>query len=185
MQVNDVTAKTEYKPTKALSSAFEWVSAALTAVIVVALLFSAVFRLVNVEGDSMCNTLTSGDRLLISNFAYTPDYGDIVVIRRENDTPLIKRIIGLPGDTMYINPETGIVYRNGVALEEPYVLGGFTDTKGMNAEVLVEEGALFVLGDNRSVSLDSRMLGCQSMDNLVGRVFFRLPPKTGWFTNGE
>ena len=178
-EVEKKDVKTTYTPSKSLVSCFEWVSAAMTALMLVCVLFAVFFRMVNVDGDSMNNTLHNGDRLLISNFMYEPEYGDIVVIRRVDDTPLIKRVIGLPGDTIYINPQTGIVYRNGEALQEDYVYGGFTPTNGLGRAVEVEKGTLFVMGDNRCASLDSRMLGCLSQEYLVGRVIYRIGPNSG------
>lgn len=189
MSDNTIVSKTRYTPSKPLVAVFEWVSAAIVAIIVVAVIFSAFFRTVNVNGDSMIHTLHSGDRLLISGFFYTPDYGDIVVVRRDNDTPLIKRVIGLPGDTIYISQEDGLVYRNGVALDEPYILPASeecpTPPNRTPAEVVVQDGEVYVLGDNRGGSLDSRMLGCQPMEYVVGRVVVRLSPEFGKVTNGE
>ena len=184
MEMQNTKCK-DYKPSAFLSGGFEWMSAALTAIIVVSILFSCFFRMVNVDGDSMLNTLHHGDRLLISGLAYTPHYGDIVVIRRENDTPLIKRVIGLPGDVITIDDDIGVVYRNGEALDEPYTKDGFTPAKGMPEQVIVQKGTIFVMGDNRGASLDSRMLGCQKIENVVGRVFFRLAPHPGIVKSGE
>ena len=164
---------------------YEWISAAVIAAATVALVFSCLFRIVNVNGDSMCYTLMSGDRLVLSNLFYTPDYGDVVVITRPNDTPLIKRVIGVEGDRIRIDKDTGKVYRNDQELTETYVLGGFTPQNGMTEEIVVPAGTLFVMGDNRRESLDSRMLGVQSMDNVVGRVLFRIAPNPGKITDGE
>lgn len=173
------------KPSGLLSACFEWLSAAITAVVVVAVLFSCVVRIVNVSGDSMKNTLQNGDRLVLSNFLYEPDYGDVVVITRENDTPLIKRVIGLAGDRIRVDGNSGIVYRNGEKLDEPYVLGGFTPQNGLRQEIEVPDGTIFVMGDNRRDSLDSRILGPMSLDHLVGRVLYRLTPNPGMVVNGE
>ena len=176
----------EYEPSRLLASCFEWVSAAIVALVTLVLLFAFAFRMVNVDGTSMNPTLNHGERLLISGFCYTPDYGDVVVVLRENDTPLIKRVIGLTGDTISIDKETGVVYRNGVALDESYVSGP-TALEGMSTPVTVAEGELFVMGDNRVVgrSLDSRRLGCVSTDDVIGRVLMRIAPEFGLFTNGE
>ena len=167
-----------YTPSSVLVSAYEWTASALYALIFVAVFLCLSFRFVTVSGDSMKNTLKNGDKLLLSGLFYEPEHGDIVVVERENDTPLIKRVIGLAGDTIRIDSTTGIVYRNDEPLDEPYVLGGFTTTYGME-ELVVPEGYLFVMGDNRTESLDSRLLGPVSMDNLVGQVFFRLSPDIG------
>ena len=177
--------KPEKNPGELLKLCYEWLSSAITAIVVVAILFSCVLRIVNVSGDSMRNTLQNNDRLVLSNFFYKPDYGDIVVLVRENDTPLIKRVIGMAGDRIRIDAETGKVYRNDEELYEPYIRSGFTSQNGMRHELTVPEGTIFVMGDNRGESLDSRMLGPQSLDNLVGRVLFRLTPRPGRITNGE
>jgi signal peptidase I len=161
----------------ALSSAYDWIGAAVVALVVVSILFSLFFRIVNVSGDSMTNTLQNGEKLVLSGVVTNPDYGDIVVIRRENDTPLIKRVIGLPGDKIFIDDNTGLVYRNGQALDEPYIRDGFTPSRGLTSAYTVPEGGIFVLGDHRKESLDSRMLRDQiSMKDVVGVVTFRLNP---------
>ncbi len=155
-------------------SAYDWVGAAVIALVVVSIVFSLFFRVVNVDGDSMTNTLQNGEKLLLSGVV-TPEYGDIIVLRRDNDTPLIKRVIGLPGDIISIRE--GIVYRNGVSLDEPYVRGGFTPSNGMSTAYTVPQDGIFVLGDNRRESLDSRMLKDQiQMKDVVGVVTFRLSP---------
>ena len=184
-QMNANEKFNNYKPSGLLATCYEWLSSAIVAVVVVAILLSCFLRIVNVNGDSMKNTLQNRDRLVLSNFLYEPEYGDIVVIVRENDTPLIKRVIGLAGDCIRIDEKSGVVYRNGEPLDEPYVLGGFTSQRGMTQEITVPEGTLFAMGDNRSDSLDSRMLGPLPLENLVGRVLFRLAPNPGLITDGE
>lgn len=160
----------------AVTSAYDWVSAAVIALVVVSLVFSLFFRVVNVDGDSMTNTLQDGEKLLLSGIV-SPDYGDIVVIRRDNDTPLIKRVIGLPGDKIFINDAEGVVYRNGEPLTEPYIRDGYTPSRGLTDAYTVPENGIFVLGDNRRESLDSRMLKEQiTMDDVVGVITFRLSP---------
>ena len=128
-------------------------------------------------------TLANGDIVLLTkttNF----DRGELCSFSWNNKL-LIKRVIGLAGDRIRIDEKTGIVYRNNEPLDEPYVLGGFTPQRGLTKEITVPAGTLFVLGDNRSNSLDSRMLGPLPMENLVGRVLFRLAPNTGLITDGE
>lgn len=178
-----VSTTKEYKPSRALTATFEWMSAAIVALILIVVVFAVLFRMVNVEGQSMEPNLHTGDRLIISNFAYTPEYGDIVVVRREQNTPLIKRVIGLPGDVIQINNDEGAVYRNGEKLEEPYIASGITkqsfNAVGLSTPVVVEEGTIYVLGDNRMNSHDSRNDGCYPVEHLVGRVLFRLTPEFG------
>ena len=111
---------------------------------------------------------------------HTPEYGDIVVFRSNlkdrngKHKLLIKRVIGLPGDMVAIRE--GVVYLNGKALYEPYTKDGFT-TGGMD-ESAVPKGTLFLLGDNRAVSIDSRSesVGFVEQNKLVGKAVFRLFP---------
>lgn len=165
-------------PDSAVSSAFDWVGAAVIALTVVALLFSLFVRIVRVDGDSMCDTLVDGEKLVLTAVVANPTYGDIVVITQENDEPLIKRVIGLEGDKIFINNAEGIVYRNGQPLDEPYVRGGVTHNFSQLSAITVPEGCVYVLGDNRPVSRDSRSpsVGCPSLKDVVGVVTFRLTP---------
>ena len=181
----------EYEPSNALRLCYEWLSAAITAVVIVAVMFSGVFRIVNVSGDSMYSTLHNNDQLVLSNLFYEPEYGDIIVILREDKTPLIKRVIGLAGDRIRIDKESGIVYRQSkgldvaVPLNEPYVYGGFTNQDYWVAEKEIPEGMIFVMGDNRMVSADSRRDGPYPLEDVVGKVYFRISPRPGLITNGE
>ncbi len=163
---------------KTQKSLFEWAQMICIALIAITVIYTFLGRMVNVEGHSMENTLTQGERLLLSSMPYTPEYGDIVVINRgEKKEPLIKRVIGLPGDTIRIDEESGRVYRNGELLVEPYVTGE-TATEKMTEAITVPENMLFVMGDNRApgCSLDSRTFGCVEQSNVVGKTVFRLMP---------
>lgn len=174
-----------YRISSFASSAFDWVGAAVIALALVSVLMMLFFRVVNVSGESMTNTLQPGERLILSGVCTSPEYGDIVVIHRDNDTPLIKRVIGLPGDKIFINDATGIVYRNGEALDEPYTRDGYTPSMGMISAYEVPEDGIFVMGDNRRESLDSRRLKDQiRMSDVVGVVTFRLSPFES-LRNGE
>ncbi len=151
--------------------------ASLCAITVALVVFSMFFRPCTVEGNSMVPTLESGDQLLLSNLDYQPEVGDIVAIRRENNTPLIKRVIALEGDTIYIDPISGEVYRNGKVIKEPY-LSGKTPTAHMVGEMTVPKGKLFVMGDNRYNSHDSRYvdIGPVSVEDVMGEAVFRIYP---------
>ena len=132
---------------------------------------------------SMDDTLHPDDYVFLAKQAYTfgeVKHGDIIVFKshlldeHEQQKNLIKRVIGLPGDTIEIKNE--MVYRNGEMLNEPYTKEGFTPTEMSSFTVPEEE--YFVMGDNRRVSLDSRSLsvGCVPAEDIVGKVFFRLFP---------
>ena len=174
-------SKLKEKSSKAgnlVSYVYDWISAAVIALTVVSLLFSLFFRVVKVSGDSMADTLINGEKLVLTAIITEPSYGDIVVITQENDDPLIKRVIGLEGDKIFIDNVQGIVYRNGEPLNEPYVRGGITTDYRQHSAVTVPDGCVYVLGDNRPVSKDSRSpsVGCPSLKNVVGVVTFRISP---------
>ncbi len=149
----------------------------LAAAIVVTSIF---FRFSFVDGHSMDRTLNDGDTLIISNLFYTPDYLDIVVIEYEdnlhNVQPLIKRVIGLPGDTIEIN-RYGDVYRNGVLLDETaYVYNDGCSSHLVEGKWLIGEDEIFVMGDHRDDSKDSRDIGPVKINSIIGHAIFRLFP---------
>ncbi len=169
---------TPEKKTSLIPSVFEWAQVLSIALVIIACVYTFLGRMIDVKGHSMENTLTHGERLILSSASYTPQRGDIVVITRgEEQDPLIKRVIGLPGDTIRIDGVSGEVYLNGEVLSESYITGK-TATELMTGPVTVGEGELFVMGDNRApgCSLDSRSIGCVLQSNVVGKVVYRLMP---------
>ncbi len=164
--------------TKRYAGLYEWVEIITTALIAITLVFTFLFRLVDVDGTSMETTLHDRERLILSCLPYTPDRGDIVVISRGTDSePLIKRVIGVAGDTVAIDSTTGEVYLNGKILKEPYIEVS-TSAELMKGEVTVPEGMVFVMGDNRKAgqSLDSRTFGCIEEERLIGKAVYRVSP---------
>ncbi len=160
------------------SSLYEWVAIVSASLIVITLVFTFLFRFVDVDGTSMESTLHNGERLVLSCLPYTPARGDIVVISEGNEKePLIKRVIGLPGDTIRIDEESGKVYLNGAELNEPYIQVP-TSAEGMQGSVTVPEGKVFVMGDNRAplCSKDSRSVGCFEQSAIIGKAVFRIAP---------
>ncbi len=160
---------------------FEWANALVIAIIAVVLLLTFVFRQVTVDGQSMTDTLQDGDRLIISNFMYKPQYGDIVVISHgENyNTPIIKRVIATEGQALSINYETGAVSVDGVILDEDYIKGKTVELKRpIDIPDRIPEGYVFVMGDNREGSLDSRStdIGLIPVENIIGKAEFRIYP---------
>ena len=154
----------------------------LAALIVISMVF---LRVVVVSGSSMYNTLVEGDYLLVlSNVWYRePEFGDIVVASKESfddGAPIVKRVIATEGQTVDINFTLGIVYVDGVALDEPYTFSATTTHEGMQFPLRVEEGCIFVLGDNRAVSRDSRstMIGLIDKNEVLGKVVFLFLPGT-------
>lgn len=110
----------ERKP-DAVSSFYEWIDAAVFSLVVVVLVFTFLCRIMGVDGSSMKTTLMDRDLLILSVLPYTPERGDIVVINRYTKEPLIKRVIGVAGDTVEIDEEQHRVRINGVLLDEPYI----------------------------------------------------------------
>ena len=140
-------------------------------------LLSFVFRHSIVDGDSMNRTLFDGEHLIISDLFYTPDYGDIIVFEDYSTNlrkPLIKRVIALGGDEVRIDGNS--VYVNGELLEEDYVYMQFNNYGGTNLTLTVPEGELFVMGDNRCNSTDSRMFGTIKESTVLGKVILRFSP---------
>ena len=160
---------------------YDFVSIIMTSFIVVAIVFSFVFRVVGVDGESMTNTLQHGDMLLTVNKAEYVQ-GDIVVITQETyfQKPLIKRVIAVGGQTVDIDYATSTVYVDGVALDEPYVRESYMIKKGEYREFpyQVPEGHLFCMGDNRNGSSDSRtdIVGPIDEREILGKAIVRVMP---------
>ena len=163
----------------AVSAVYEWIEAAVFSLVVVVLVFTFLFRIVGVDGDSMQTTLYHGDRLILSVLPHTPQRGDIVVINRYTDEPLIKRVIGVAGDRIEIDPDLLRVRLNGELLEESYVQ--FPSVLyDMTGEITVPEGTVFVMGDHRDNSHDSRWddIGPVPVEDIIGHAVLRLWPFT-------
>ena len=159
-------------------SVYEWVESAIFALLCVTLIFSFAFRIVGVSGSSMVDTLHNGDRLMMVNVGYQPDYGDIVIIRRDTEEPIVKRVIAMAGDSISIDPENETVYRNGELLEEPYLDCTTPALYGFTGPYTVPEGTVFVMGDNRHNSHDSRSddIGAVPLSHIMGKAVFRIWP---------
>jgi signal peptidase I len=141
------------------------------------------FRMVIVDGDSMYDTLVNGDYLLLVNniFYHDPQPGDIVVASKDsfrNGSPIVKRVIATEGQTVDIDFTTGTVYVDGTALDEPYIYSPTTNPEGMVFPLVVDEGCLFVMGDNRSRSMDSRdpEIGLIDKREILGKAILLMLP---------
>lgn len=158
----------------------EWVDSMVVAAVLLALVFTFGVRIVQVDGTSMNPGLQDGERLLLSSLPYEPEYGDVVVIDSYTDYGklLIKRVIGMEGDVIDIDFETGVVYRNGQPLDEPYTAEPTYLSEGVAFPLTVPDGMLFIMGDNRNNSKDSRSpeISCVSAGDVLGRAVLRLTP---------
>ena len=171
----------------------EWFEVLTFAIIVVIVIFTFVFRVATIDGDSMKNTLIHGEKIIISNLNYDVKQGDIVVISRNvensadsqnsHNTPIIKRVIATGGQTVNIDFDTGKVYIDGKELNEPYISSQTTRPtyNEVKFPVYVPEGYIFVMGDNRAKSLDSRYSvigegGLVDERYILGHAIFRIFP---------
>lgn len=160
----------------------EIVSVIATSVITIMLLFTFVFRIVGVVGESMEQTLHENDWLLVSAHSYKPERGDIIIITQPNgfdDEPIVKRIIAVGGDTLDIDFAAAEVFVNGEKLNETYLNTPTTEDEGAwKYPLKIPEGKVFVMGDNRQHSTDSRstMIGLIDTRYILGQVRFRFSP---------
>ncbi len=156
-----------------------------TVLCVVLVLFLFCFRIAVVDGSSMKNTLVDGDLVLLLNrtIAGQPKQGDIIVASKSsyaNGAPIIKRVIATEGQKVDINFTTGVVTVDGNVLKEPYISTETKNFEGVTFPYIVEEGCIFVMGDNRRNSKDSRdpSIGTIDCREVVGKAFFLIVPGT-------
>lgn len=158
-----------------LINCYEWTEALITSLTIVAVLFSFVLRIVNVSGPSMLPNFHSGDRVLLFSGFYQPRQGDVVVITHTDglSEPIIKRVIALENQTVDIDFDSGTVIVDGMRLDESgYIRNGITrQPSDFRFPLTVPKGHVFVLGDNRLVSNDSRSrdVGMVDMRFILGK----------------
>lgn len=180
IEFNPITVTEEPKAPWHASLMYDAIESVKGAVIVVFLIFSFVFRAVGVDGDSMYPTLKDGDWVAVSGVTTEIDRGDIIVSTQpwERNVPIVKRVIAVGGDMVDIDFNANAVFVNGVKLNEPYIAELTRVSYDVEFPVIVEEGKLFVMGDNRNVSLDSRSSKIGMIDEryVLGKVIFRVYP---------
>ena len=159
---------------------YETCESIIISLIIIMLVIVFAFRAVTVDGDSMLPNLHNGERLIITNLFYTPEKGDIIVIDKNNslDKPLIKRVIATEGDKICIDYSTGDVYVNDELVDEQYIYEKIEPTDGDNIELIIKDGYVFVMGDNRNNSQDSRNnhIGQVNVKNILGKAVLRIYP---------
>lgn len=159
---------------------YEWILSIVTALVMCILLFIFILHPVDVDGDSMNYTLLDGDKMLVADIFYTPKQGDIVVFRKDEykSEALVKRVIATEGQTVEIDFDKGIVYVDGEALDEPYIADYTHLTLDYSGIQTVPEGCVFVMGDNRNKSTDSRKAEIGMVDTrlILGKVVFVMFP---------
>ena len=163
-----------------ITDLYDWLQCIVSALVTCILLFTFVARTCGVVGPSMENTLYEGERLIISNLFYTPRRGDIVIFRKDSfrDEAIVKRIIALEGQTVDIDFIEGSVYVDGERIEEDYIKELTYRSLDFEGEITVPKGCVFVLGDNRNHSNDSRdaLIDCVDTRYIIGKAYWRIAP---------
>ena len=170
---------------------YEWMQALVTSVLTVVLIFTFLIRMIGVDGHSMVPTLQHGDRLLVLTSLLYHDYKykDIVIVRKDSFgvSPIVKRVIATGGQTVNIDFDAGAVYVDGKLLDEPYIRELTTRQEGLTFPLTVPEGSIFVMGDNRNESTDSRstMLGTVDARYVIGRAVMLVFPGTDYYDESK
>jgi signal peptidase I len=157
---------------------YDWMQCIISAIICGIFIFVFIGRTIGVDGRSMLQTLHDNDRVIMSNLFYTPKKGDIVVFQAPAEafggTPLVKRVIAVEGQTIDIDFVTGDVLVDGVKQNEPYINEPTHNRLDFTEPLIVPPGHIFVMGDNRNNSSDSRdsRVGMVDTRNVLGRVLF-------------
>ena len=174
------------KYSKLKKEIFEWLDIAAISMIAVVLLFTLLFKVVNVTGSSMEYTYLNNDKVVISKLFYEPKEKDVVVISRnaynspvdDSEEPIIKRVIATEGQTVDIDFNKGIVYVDGNAISESYIKEKTHRQGDVTFPLTVKKGCVFVMGDNRNKSLDSRYSEIGQVDKryILGKAICRIFP---------
>ena len=166
---------------QARREAYDWIQSLISALLICVLVFVFVMRIMDVKGSSMVPTLSNGDKVLVSDLFYEPARGDIVVFKKDSyddNKALVKRVVAVAGDVVNIDFEKGIVYVNGEALEEDYIDVLTTTKIDFIGPQTVPDSCLFVMGDNRNASTDSRdkRIGMVDKRLIIGKVLLVVYP---------
>lgn len=181
-KTNDRVKKPEAVKTETTTRGeiYDWMQSLVFALIICIIVFVFIFRIVDVSGDSMNPTLLNGDKLIVSDVFYKPKQGDIVIFRKDEykAEALVKRVIATEGQTIEIDFDRGRVYVDGELLDEPYIAEPTHNQLDFQGPQTVPEGCVFVMGDNRNASSDSRRAQIGMVDErlIVGKVLLRVFP---------
>lgn len=162
---------------------YDWLQSLLSALIFCVVLFSFFVRIIDVRGTSMNPTLSNGDKMLVSGVLYKPKAGDVVVFKKDEYDPekaLVKRVIATEGQEINIDFDSGTVYVDGEAIEESYISELTHNKLDFIGPKTVPEGCVFVMGDNRNASTDSRKSEIGMLDTrlILGKAYMVVYPRS-------
>ena len=174
-------AASEKKRAALRGEIYDWVQSLITALMICVVLFLFFVRVIDVSGNSMNPTLFDGNKMLVSDLFYKPKAGDVVIFKKDEYDPeraLVKRVIAVGGQVVNIDFDTGIVYVDGVPLEEDFTAELTYNKLDFMGPWKVPEGSVFVLGDNRNASTDSRDKRIGNVDErlIIGRAYLVVYP---------
>ncbi len=168
---------------------YDWIQSLMVALVICVALFIFCVRVIDVSGSSMVPTLHDGNKMIVSDLFYKPKYGDVVVFKTDSydpDKALVKRVIATEGQSISIDFDRGVVYIDGVPLEEDYIAELTTTKLDFIGPQTIPEGCIFVMGDNRNASTDSRKkeIGMVDTRMLLGRAYYVAFPisEMGWIS---
>lgn len=178
MDENNIYEPNEQPKKGVLREVLEWIVTILVAFVIAMIIRNFVFTVAMVDGESMMPTLTHGDRLIVWRLGYQPEKSDIIVLQQDGKPPYIKRIIATEGDVVDINYSTHTVSVNGEILNEDYILEPTVLRGDVVFPLTVDEDHVFVLGDNRNNSSDSRIssVGQVKEEDVMGKAIIRIFP---------
>ena len=179
--------KAEKKKPTLRGEIYDWVQSLITALMICVTLFLFFVRVIDVSGDSMNPTLFDGNKMLVSDLFYKPKAGDVVIFKKDGydpDKALVKRVVAVGGQTVNIDFDTGLVYVDGEPIEEPYTAELTWNKLDFMGPWKVPEGSVFVMGDNRNASTDSRDKRIGNVDErlIIGKAYLVIYPvgELGW-----
>ena len=166
----------EADPNASSRETYDWIQCLLVALLICVLIFMFCVRVIDVIGASMNPTLYNGEKMLVSGLFYKPKVGDVVVFKKDEYDPnklLVKRVVAVEGQEINMDFENGIVYIDGVAIAEDYISEPTYNKLDFIGPKTVPEGCVFVMGDNRNASIDSRKSEIGMLDNrlILGKAY--------------
>ena len=170
------TVPVEADPNASSRETYDWIQCLLVALIICVLIFMFCVRVIDVIGASMNPTLYNGEKMLVSGLFYKPKVGDVVVFKKDEYDPnklLVKRVVAVEGQEINMDFENGIVYIDGVAIAEDYISEPTYNKLDFIGPKTVPEGCVFIMGDNRNASIDSRKSEIGMLDNrlILGKAY--------------